>query len=168
MLLSYRNQSIDQMEQIIICIVAFEHVTANFPAGIYSFKVNTKTIHEICSKLTIKTTERSSMASFWCNKFHKLFWCFHYWNWTCYRLLDLVKLPQEMIIYQTIPFTCQSNQNYKWVLVFWKCFVLGAIFWNKFKLAVEKSYDAISRQSLLQAVYPNILNDYTIMWIRSH
>ena len=39
-----------------------------FPADIYLFKVNnrnTRTRCEICSKLTIKTTERR-LASFWC------------------------------------------------------------------------------------------------------
>ena len=60
------------------------------PVGIYLFKVNdgyTRTMCEICSKLTIKTPERrhdvflvSLLLTF--NKFHTLFLCFHCWLWT--------------------------------------------------------------------------------------
>ena len=45
------------------------HLLVAVPAAIYLLKVNngnTRTSCVICSKLTIKTLERCSMASFWC------------------------------------------------------------------------------------------------------
>ena len=74
------------------------------PAGIYLLKVNNRNITtrcEICSKLTIKTTEPSHWRRLWImftittldivmmallltlNIFHTLFQCFYCWLWTC-------------------------------------------------------------------------------------
>ena len=66
-----------------------------YPAGIYLFEVNkrnTGTMCEICSKLTIKITDKTSMGSLFSllltlNKFHTLLWCFCCWIWTSKCLL---------------------------------------------------------------------------------
>ena len=55
-------------------------------ACIYIFKVKTPTraMCEICSKLTIKTSERRFLVPLFLalNRFHILFWCFYCWFWT--------------------------------------------------------------------------------------
>ena len=53
---------------------------------------NTRTMYEICSKLTIKITDKTSMTSLFSllltlNKFHTLLWCFCCWLWTSKWLL---------------------------------------------------------------------------------
>ena len=59
------------------------------PIDIYLFKFNngnTRTMCEICSKLTIQTSNTSidivlESLLLTLNKFHTLFWCFHCWLW---------------------------------------------------------------------------------------
>ena len=61
-----------------LCRLDTNSVVWFYPSIIYMFKVNngnTRTMCEICSKLTIKTTERRHI-------FHTLFWCYHCWLWT--------------------------------------------------------------------------------------
>ena len=60
------------------------------PAGIYLSKVNkrnTRTMCEICSKLTLKTPggrqwRRSGVFSVNFEQIYTLFWCCHCWFWT--------------------------------------------------------------------------------------
>ena len=63
------------MENFIFCTVSV------FPTGINLFKINirnTRTICEICLKLTIKTAERLLVALLLTlKKFYKPFWCLH-------------------------------------------------------------------------------------------
>ena len=73
----------------------FKHRNKRWPAGTYLFRVNngnTKTMCEICSKLTIKTPNDVSdvvlvslMLSL--NSFHAFFWCFYCSLWTSKCLL---------------------------------------------------------------------------------
>ena len=63
------------MENFIFCTVSV------FPTGINLFKINirnTRTIYEICLKLTIKRAERLLVALLLTlKKFYKPFWCLH-------------------------------------------------------------------------------------------
>ena len=54
-------------------------ILKHYPTGIYLFKVNnrnTRTMHEICSKLTIKIPEQCRSLLLTLSRFHTLFWCF--------------------------------------------------------------------------------------------
>ena len=70
------------------------------PFGIYLLKVcngNTRSMCEICSKLTIKTPERRFQVFLLLtlNLYHILFWCFHSSLWTRkYRLRKTDVLPE--------------------------------------------------------------------------
>ena len=60
------------------CVKNATEIKKCFPVGIYAFKVNnrnTRTRFEICSKLTIKTSERRHLVSLLLtlNIFHALF-----------------------------------------------------------------------------------------------
>ena len=76
--------------------VDFKHVVVTLAGSYFSNQLgNTRTISEICSKLTMKTPKRRQ----WCctglvhlllniNTVHTLTWCFHYWRWRSkYRLV---------------------------------------------------------------------------------
>ena len=89
------------------------HTESNsfFPATIRLFKINdgnTKTIHQICPKLTIKI--QSLLLPL--NRLHILFCCFHCWLWTSkYRLIEswwqfiitMLLLPNCQICVTEIP-----------------------------------------------------------------
>ena len=69
-----------------------EHFRANEFAVVYLFKANngnTRAMHDIYSKLTIKTPQRRQWRRsdvfnvvLTLGRFHWFFWCFHCWLWT--------------------------------------------------------------------------------------
>ena len=57
-----------------MCTFLEPSVSSQYPVENYMFKVNdrnTRTRCEICSKLTIKTSETRHLASFWCYSYKK-------------------------------------------------------------------------------------------------
>ena len=79
------------------CINKCRYGQLDYPACIYLFKVdskNTRLMYEICSKLAIKTPERSHWWYFgvfivtW-NTFYTLLWCFYCWLWVSKCQLDI-------------------------------------------------------------------------------
>ena len=81
------------------------HYHKSSPARIYLFKVNnrnTRKIYEICSKLTINTLEqrhwqRSGVLLSTLNRFHTLFWCFHWWLRTSKCRLGVYKSSSPVV-----------------------------------------------------------------------
>ena len=82
-------------------------------AGICLFKVsngNTRTMCEICSKLTIKTRHRCHWRRLMyslltLNRFHVLLWCFHCWLWKskCRQgKLFLNSFPSQHLLFQSL------------------------------------------------------------------
>ena len=74
-------------------------------SGIYLLKFNNgniKTMCEICSKLPIKILETSVTLFWWLtlNRFHTLYWDYHFWLWTRnYRnecLMPICRFKQEL------------------------------------------------------------------------
>ena len=75
-----------RIRSVALSEVFFFNIISN-PANIYMFKVNnesTRSICEICSKLTIKTPNKVNGAILvslllTLNICHTFFWCFHCW-----------------------------------------------------------------------------------------